>query len=142
MAAQVAASLSNVDNPVGLDGFGFIEFTGPEAKLFESLFAKMGFVQVAKHKTQNATLWQQNDICFLITSEPGSFASNFQKQHGPSICSTGFRVRDAKAAWQEAVKRGAKPYDGSGKTISQWPAVYGIGDSLIYFVDQYGDKGN
>ena len=145
------------DNPVGLDGMEFIEYTGPSATLFENLFEKLGMKAIAKHKTKDITLYRQNQINFLLNQEPGSFAENFQKLHGPSVCSTGFRVFDSKKAFETAVKRGARPF-GSPKAEKEsfedkpfgekalkslaCPAVYGVGDSLIYFVDRYGNEGN
>jgi len=130
------------NNPVGLDGMEFIEYSGPQASLFRDLFSKIGMTEIGKHKTKNITLFRQNDINFLLNEEPNCFATDFAKSHGPSACSTGFRVKDAKTAFAEAVKRGAKPYTESSKKSLDWPTVYGIGDSLIYFVDQYADHGS
>ncbi len=132
----------STNNPVGLDGMEFIEYSGPDASLFEKLFDNLGMKPIAKHKTKKITLYRQNDINFLLTEEEGSFATDFSKEHGPCACSTGFRVKDAKKAFETAVERGAKPYTEDSKKSLKWPTIYGIGDSLVYFVDQYGDKGN
>lgn len=130
------------ENPVGLDGMEFIEYAGPDASLFRQLFANLGMVEIAKHKTKNITLFRQNDINFLLNEETDDFAASFAKSHGPSVCSTGFRVKDSQEAFKTAVERGAKPYtDDSQKSVT-WPAIYGIGDSVVYFIDTYGDKGN
>lgn len=129
-------------NPVGLDGMEFIEYTGPDASLFLKLFSDLGMVKVATHKTKKITLYRQNDINFLLNEEPESFAESFYKSHGPSVCSTGFRVLDAQKAFTTAVDRGARPYKEEGLKSFSLPAIYGIGDSLVYFVDQYGDKGS
>lgn len=124
-----------MENPVGLNGMDFIEYTGPDASLFEGMFTRMGFKKVAKHKTKNIDLWRQGDIQFFINKETAGFNAEFAKLHGPSISSTGFRVKDAKYAFDTAVARGAKPYtDDSKKSVPAY-AIYGIGDSLIYFVD-------
>jgi len=128
------------DNPIGLDGIEFVEFAGPEPDRLDALFTAFGFSRLKKHRTQDVTYYRQNDIHFLLNREPGSFAENFQGHHGPSIPSMGWRVKDAVAAFTEAVKRGAKPYDGSAGLFDV-PAIYGIGDSLIYFVDRYGSGG-
>ncbi|MCB0377493.1 MAG: 4-hydroxyphenylpyruvate dioxygenase [Bdellovibrionales bacterium] len=130
------------ENPVGLDGMEFIEYSGSDAGLFRKLFDQLGMVEIATHKTKNITLFRQNDINFLLNEEPGTFASEFTKTHGPCVCSTGFRVKDAKKAWQIAIDRGAKPFEDESKKTLPWPTIYGIGDSLVYFVDQYGDRGN
>lgn len=129
-------------NPVGLDGMEFIEYAGPDASLFRNLFAQLGMTEIAKHKTKKITLYRQNDINFLLNEESGSFAESFYKSHGPAVCSTGFRVQDAQKAFTVAVERGAKPYTDDSQKSLPWPTIHGIGDSLVYFVDQYGDKGN
>jgi 4-hydroxyphenylpyruvate dioxygenase len=129
-------------NPVGLAGIEFVEYAGTNPKDFETLFEKFGFRKFADHKKQKVQLFRQGDINFLINSEPGSFAEEFQKQHGPSICAMGFRVQDSKKAFEVAVQRGARAYTGNSKKVCDFPAIYGIGDSLIYFVDKYGAKDN
>lgn len=130
-------------NPVGLDGFEFIEFASPDVKILETLMQRLGMKEVARHKTKAMRLFRQGDINFVINNEPGSFAMTFAKAHGPCACATGFRVEDAGEAFEVAVQRGGKPYtDENGK--AGWnglPAIYGIGDSLVYFVDKYGDRG-
>ncbi len=131
------------NNPIGLDGMEFIEYTGPQPALFTDLFAKLGMVEIAQHKSQKLKLFRQNDINFILNEQPGTFAQDFQDRHGPSVCSTGFRVHDSQKAFDEAVARGAKAYDGSrGEKSYDWPAIYGIGDSLVYFIDQYGERGS
>lgn len=127
-------------NPVGLDGMEFIEYGGPDATLFKKLFKNLGMTEVAKHKTKKITLFRQNDINFLLNEEPNSFAQEFYKSHGPSACSTGFRVKSAKGAFRTAVERGAKPYSDEASKSLPWPTIYGIGDSLIYFIDLYGEN--
>ncbi len=130
------------ENPVGLDGMEFIEYAGPDAALFRKLFSDLGMVQIAQHKTKKITLYRQNDINFLINEEPQSFAEGFFKSHGPCVCSTGFRVKDAQKAFSVAVERGAKPFTNEKLKSLPYPTIYGIGDSLVYFIDQYGVKGN
>lgn len=127
-------------NPVGLDGMEFIEYTGPAAKQLEELFLKLGFTEIAKHNTKKIRLFRQGDVNFLLNEEGSGFAKEFGKAHGPSICSTGFRVKDAERAFKMAVERGAKPYNNEGDKTFPYPTIYGIGDSLIYFIDKYGEK--
>lgn len=127
-------------NPVGLDGMEFIEYAGPDASLFRKLFKNLGMTEVAKHKTKKITLFRQNDINFLLNEEPQSFAGQFAKEHGPSACATGFRVKSAKGAFKTAVERGAKPYTDESKKTLPWPTIYGIGNSLVYFIDVYGEN--
>lgn len=129
-------------NPIGLYGVDFIEYSGTDAQYFENLFKQMGFTELAKLADRDIKLYRQGDINFILNMEPDTFAAAFAKQHGPSICSTGFRVSNAARAFETAIKRGAKPYDGSkiSRGASPYFAIYGIGDSLIYFIDQENHK--
>ena len=131
-------SLMTENNPVGLDGVEFIEYSGPDAAYFENLFKKLGFSEIATMHGKHIRLFRQGDINFILNCEPQTFATQFAQSHGPCVCSTGFRVEDAQKAFEVAVSRGAKAYEGNDhqKGASPFPAVYGIGDSLIYFMDQ------
>lgn len=127
-----------LDNPIGLDGIEFIEYATPDPAALEALFFKFGFQKIGQHKRKQVTLYRQNQVNFIINSEPGTFAAKFAKQHGPSICATGFRVKSASRAFDEAVKRGGRPIETKNDPASHsFPAIYGIGDSAIYFVDRY-----
>lgn len=128
----------SAENPAGTDGFEFVEFAHPNPDELRELFAKMGYEKVALHKTRKIELWQQGDITYVLNADPDSFAAAFVDEHGPCAPSMGWRVVNAQHAFERAVALGAKPYEGSGKVLDV-PAIYGIGGSLIYFVDQYYD---
>ena len=129
------------DNPMGTDGFEFVEYTGPDPQQLAALFEQMGFVAAARHRSKNVTLYKQGDINFILNAEPESFAQAFARLHGPSVCAIAFRVKDAAAAYDRAIKLGAKPVHGKvGPMELNIPAVEGIGGSLIYLVDRYGDQ--
>jgi 4-hydroxyphenylpyruvate dioxygenase len=135
MAANVHA------NPMGTDGFEFVEYTAADPQLLRSLFERLGFPVVARHRRKNVTLHSQGDINFIINAEPDSFAQRFAQAHGPSVCAMGFRVKDATAAFERALSLGAEPYRASvGPMELNIPAIVGIGGSLIYFVDRYGEQ--
>ena len=132
------------ENPLHLDGLEFIEFTGPNVERLETFCARHGLARVARHRSEDMQLWRQNDINFVINNAPGSYSTSFRALHGPSACAMGFRVRDAEKAFATAVERGARPFLGDARAKGGWsmPAIYGIGDALVYFVDRYGDRGN
>jgi 4-hydroxyphenylpyruvate dioxygenase len=137
-ATQAAAAW---ENPMGTDGFEFIEYAAPDPKAMGELFERMGFTPVAKHRHKNVTLYRQGGINFIINAEPDSFAQRFARQHGPSICAIAFRVQDAKAAYERAISLGAWGYAGvAGPGELNIPAIKGIGDSLIYLVDRWRGK--
>ncbi|MBU9687838.1 4-hydroxyphenylpyruvate dioxygenase [Burkholderia gladioli] len=129
------------DNPVGTDGFEFIEYTAPDPKALGQLFERMGFRAVARHRHKDVTLYRQGEINFIINAEPDSFAQRFARLHGPSICAIAFRVQDAAQAYRRALELGAWGFDNkTGPMELNIPAIKGVGDSLIYFVDRWRGK--
>lgn len=124
------------DNPVGTDGFDFLEYTTNNPNKLISQFESMGFKPVSKHNTREVTIYQQGDIRFLINSVEESLANDFANKHGASVSAMGFKVKDANKAYDHAIKNGAKPYTpAADDKIYNLPAIYGVGGSLIYFVD-------
>ncbi|RKT25332.1 4-hydroxyphenylpyruvate dioxygenase [Paraburkholderia sp. RAU2J] len=133
--------VSTWDNPVGTDGFEFIEYTAPDPKALGNLFEQMGFTAVARHRHKDVTLYRQGEINFIVNGEPDSFAQRFARLHGPSICAIAFRVQDAAKAYKQALEKGAWGFDNkTGPMELNIPAIKGIGDSLIYFVDRWRGK--
>ena len=128
-------------NPMGTDGFEFIEYAAPDPEAMGALFTRMGFAAIAKHRHKAVTLYRQGEINFILNAEPDSFAQRFARLHGPSICAIAFRVKDAAAAYKRALDLGAWGFEGkSGPGELNIPAMKGIGDSLIYFVDRWRGK--
>jgi 4-hydroxyphenylpyruvate dioxygenase len=129
------------DNPIQTDGFEFVEYAAPDPKALGALFEQLGFQRVARHRHKDVALYKQGDVNFILNAEPRSFAQNFARRHGPSVCAMAFRVRDAAAAYEKLVERGAwgvEAHPGPGEL--NIPAIKGIGDSLIYFVDRWRGK--
>jgi len=129
------------DNPMGTDGFEFIEYAAPDPVAMGALFEQMGFRAVARHRHKRVTLYRQGEVNFILNAEPDSFAQRFARLHGPSICAIAFRVQDAGAAYRRALELGAWGFDSrSGPMELNIPAIKGIGDSLIYLVDRWRGK--
>jgi len=127
------------ENPLGTDGFEFVEFTSPEPERLKDLFEKMGFTAVARHRSKHVLRFRQGDINFILNMEPQGQAADFREAHGPSANAMAFRVRDAAKAFKLAVERGAKPVVGPvGPMELNIPAIEGIGGSNLYLVDRYG----
>jgi 4-hydroxyphenylpyruvate dioxygenase len=128
-------------NPLGTDGFEFVEFTAPDAKgiaQLHQLFELLGFTAVARHRSKDVTLFRQGDINFLVNGTPYTHFHQFAQAHGPAACAMGWRVKDAVKAYEHAVANGAVPFDSKpGFMELRLPAVYGIGNSVLYFVDRY-----
>jgi 4-hydroxyphenylpyruvate dioxygenase len=131
-----------VDNPMGTDGFEFVEYTAPDPALLGALFEQLGFTLVARHRSKDVALYRQGGVNFVVNREPDSFAQSFARVHGPSACAFAIRVKDAARAWRRAIDLGAKPFHGPvGPMELNIPAIQGIGGSLIYLVDRYPGNG-
>jgi len=132
-----------VNNPMGTDGFEFVEYTAPDPAALGALFETMGFVKVARHRSKDVSLFRQGDVNFIVNGEAESFAQGFARVHGPSVCAIAFRVKNAAFAYKRALSLGAWGVEGKvGPMELNIPAIKGIGDSLIYLVDRYGAKGS
>src|ERR1700691_5675738 len=130
-----------MNNPMRTDGFEFVEYAAPEPESLRRLFESMGFPVVARHRSKNVTLHNQGDINFIINAEHDSFAQRFARAHGPCACAMAFRVADARLAYSRALDLGAKPGPiTAGPMELNIPCIQGIGGSLIYLVDRYGER--
>ena len=130
-------------NPMGTDGFEFVEFASANPQDLHQLFRSFGFVPARKHKSKDITLYIQGDIKFLVNGEADTFGRGFYEKHGPCACSFGIRVGDAGYAYDRAIALGA----GAGESEfavkrHEVPCIKGIGQSQLYLVDRYGDNGS
>ena len=130
------------ENPLGTDGFEFVEFTSPDPKLLAKLFESLGFTAVSKHRSKNVLRFKQGDINFILNMEPTGQPADFRGQHGAGANAMAFRVHDAAKAYAEALKRGAEPaFTTIGPMELNIPAIKAIGGAYIYLVDRYGAHG-
>ncbi len=135
------------DNPMGIDGFEFVEFAAPDAasrEALKALFQRMGFSAVLRHKSRAITVYRQGGVSFVVNEDPDSFAADFASAHGPCAC--GFAIRFKQPSGQ--VLQGVLGNGGEAIThkeaskVVDAPVVKGIGDCMLYLVDRYGDKGS
>jgi 4-hydroxyphenylpyruvate dioxygenase len=127
-------------NPMGLDGFAFVEFTAPDKGVLEPVFETLGFTRVARHRSKDAHLWRQGDIDLIINYEPHSAAAFHAREHGPSACGMAFRVFDAQLAYARALELGAEPLEMAVAPMElRIPAIRGIGGAPLYLIDRYED---
>lgn len=128
------------DNPMGLMGFEFVEFASPIPNQLETLFGKMGFTLVARHRSKDVLLYRQGGINFIVHREPKSLAAYFAAEHGPSACGLAFRVQDAHKAYFRALELGAQPIEiPTGPMELRLPAIKGIGGAPLYLIDRFED---
>ena len=138
---DAAPATVSEQNPAGTDGFEFVEFAHPEPAYLAGLFESMGYVEVARHRSKAVSLYRQGGINYVVNGEPRTHAARFIAAHGPCAPSMAWRVVDARHALKRALDLGAQEYVGADKTLDV-PAVIGIGGSLLYFVETYGEKGS
>lgn len=139
----MAQEISSI-NPLGCDGFEFVEYTAADdagIEALKQLFSNLGFAEVAQHRSKRVWLFKQGDVNFIVNAEPASQAEDFAREHGPSVCGMAFRVANSQQALEYALNNGAKQFVGNlGAMELNIPAVYGIGESTLYFVDRYEDE--
>jgi 4-hydroxyphenylpyruvate dioxygenase len=137
------AAVITAENPMGTDGFEFVEYAHPRPEELHALFKLMGYIAVARHRTKRITVYRQGDINYLVNEEQGTHGFEFAKAHGPCAPSMAFRVVDAWATYERALMLGAEPANVQpGRKALDVPAIRGIGGSLLYFVDRYAAKGS
>ncbi|MEM6290975.1 MAG: 4-hydroxyphenylpyruvate dioxygenase [Myxococcota bacterium] len=125
-------------NPMGLDGFAFVEFSAPKKGTLEPVLEMLGFVDVARHRSKDARLWRQGDVNFILNYEPNSIAAHRAREHGPTACAMAFRVRDAQKAYARALELGAVPVDGPVAPMElNLAGIRGIGGAPLYLIDRY-----
>lgn len=140
-AMSVIQKATDSINPIGTDGFEFVEYSAPtEAGIEElkSFFVSLGFTEVLRHKTKKVTVFQQGDIRFVVNGDSGH-VKTLAEHHGPCASAIGFRVADAKHALQYALKQGATAFQQDDNYLKV-PAILGIGNTVLYFIDQYAEK--
>src|SRR5256886_10879842 len=126
------------DTRIAAEGLEFVEYGVPDPRALGGLFGRLGSRAVARHRHKDVLLYKQGDVNFIVNAEPRSFAQNFARRHGPSVCAMAFRVKDAAAAYDRLLERGAWGVESRpGPGELSIPAIKGIGDSLIYLVDRY-----
>src|SRR6185312_5543184 len=144
MSAQPNTGMrpTTFENPMGVDGFEFVEFAAPDPTQLHILFRRLGFTPVAKHKNKAITLYRQGGCNLLVNEQRDSFAADFAKKHGPCAC--GFAIRfshPASEVLQATLKNGAKEIVHKADTRAvDAPVIEGIGGCMLYLVDRYGDK--
>ncbi|HZF97045.1 MAG TPA: 4-hydroxyphenylpyruvate dioxygenase [Pseudoxanthomonas sp.] len=138
--------VTTFDNPMGIDGFEFVEFAAPQGQgeLLHDYFTRMGFTAVLRHRTRAITVYRQGGVNFLVNDDPDSFAADFATAHGPSACGFAIRFRTpGTEVLKIVIGNGGEAIDHKADTRAvDAPVVKGIGDCMLYLVDRYGDRGS
>lgn len=128
----------NTQNPVGLNGVSFVEFSG-DALFYKKLFESYGFKRISQNSNLGLELYRQGQINFIVNTHPSSYANGFFKSHGPCVSGMGFKVESSSVALKEVLSRGAKELNGKGQVLP-FPVIFGIGDAAVYLMDTNDEK--
>lgn len=123
------------ENPCGLSGFAFLEFSGPDKQFLVNQFTQLGFQPVGTHQQQDIILFQQGTIQFIVNAAQHCQAEAHATQHGAGACAMGFKVHNAEQAFEYAIQHGATPFQDVEDVHHGLLAIEAIGGSVIYFVD-------
>ncbi len=130
------ASFSDAANPIGLDGIEFIEYTTEKPQALGQVLEMMGFKPVARHRSREVTLYRQGELNVVVNANPIDARGEGQ----PFVSAIALRVRDARSAFAYVCERGAWAVPSSSEVMElNIPAIHGVGDSRIYFVDRYNE---
>lgn len=130
------------DNPMGTDGFAFIEYAAKAPAPLEALFTRLGFQAVARHRSKAITLWRQGDITFVLNASGEGQAGRFEAEHGPGVNGIAFHIGDAGRVAVAAGKQGVRVAPLDSTALPRVPALEGIGGCLVYLVERYGAAGD
>ena len=142
---NLGMQVTTFENPMGIDGFEFVEFAAPAGRGGElhALFKRMGFTAVLKHSFRAITVYRQGGVNFLVNEDPDSFAAEFAAQHGPCACGFAIRFQQSSSDVLKAViANGGEVIGHRAETKAvDAPVVKGIGDCMLYLIDRYGQDG-
>lgn len=122
---------------VQVTDIAFLEFSGSQPRSLLKLFKQMGFQQVGRDAQRPITLHRQGHIHFISNPSSGGNAELFRAVHYRGACAMGFKVANSQQAFEQAVALGAVPANTTDYDI---PAIRGVGQSLIYLVDDAAEQ--
>jgi 4-hydroxyphenylpyruvate dioxygenase len=130
--------LHETDNPLGLEGIEFIEYTTTRPQALGQVFETMGFRPIARHRSREVLLYRQGSMNVVINAHSSGRPSSVQPTEIPEIAAIALRVRDAAAAYRHAIDRGAWAVPTHVEVMElNIPAIHGVGRSRVYFVDRH-----
>ncbi len=133
-------SVPEPQNPIGMDGIEYIEFATSKPQVLGGLLERMGFRLVARHRSREVELYRQGTMNIVINSHPADIPRTVTLVERPVISALCIRVRDADAAYRRALDLGAWEIPVHARAIElNIPAIHGVGESVIYFVDRYDE---
>ena len=136
--APAREEISEGRNPLGLDGIEFIEYATSKPQALGQVLETMGFRPIARHRSREVLLYRQGDINIIVNAHSNIQGGGSELSEKPVIAAIALRVRDAGAAYRRALDRGAWAVPVQVQVMElNIPAVHGVGQSRIYFVDRH-----
>ena len=133
-------AIAEQPNPLGLAGIEFVEYATSRPQALGQVLETLGFRPVARHRSREVLLYRQGTMNIVINAHDGARTSSVAPSETPVIAAVAFRVRDASAAYQRALERGAWAVPVQVEVMElHIPAIHGVGASRIYFVDRSDD---
>ena len=127
-------------NPLGIDGVEFIEIATSRPQALGSVLETLGFRPVARHRSREVELYRQGTMNLVVNAQPADVPLAVVPTERPVISAFALRVRDAQVAFRRALALGAWELPARAQAMElNIPAIHGVGESLIYFVDRYGE---
>ena len=131
-------SIQEADNPLGLDGIEFIEYTTAKPQALGQVLEMMGFRPIARHRSREVMLYRQGSMNVIVNAHIPAMPDGAAPTDRPVLAAIALRVRDAAAAYGRALERGAWAVPSRVEVMElNIPAIHGVGKSRIYFVDRY-----
>ncbi|MBL1375875.1 bifunctional sugar phosphate isomerase/epimerase/4-hydroxyphenylpyruvate dioxygenase family protein [Zobellella iuensis] len=119
----------------------FVEFAieGDTGEELLGLFRSLGFRETHKHKSKQVTLMRQGDINLVLNREPESLAHQHYLAHGTSVCALALATDNLKQLLRRTRHYRCNRFEHqAGPGELNIPAIRGVGDSLVYFVERRG----
>ncbi len=127
-------------NPLGFDGIEYIEFATSKPQALGGVLEMMGFRPIARHRSREVELYRQGTMNLVVNAQPADVPRIAQPVERPVLSAFAVRVRDANAAYQRALDLGGWEIPVRARPMElNVPAIHGVGESLIYFVDRYDE---
>ncbi len=129
---------ATISNPLGIDGIEYVEYATVEPQAFGAALERLGFVAVARHRSREIVLYRAGGMNIIVNADPEVAGVADEGNTAPRLKAFALCVRDAAAAYAHCVDKGAWPITPRvGAMELNIPAISGVGDSVIYFVDRY-----
>jgi 4-hydroxyphenylpyruvate dioxygenase len=133
-------SVTESPNPLGLDGIEFIEYATSRPQALGGVLEMMGFRPVARHRSREVELYRQGAMNVVVNAQAIDVPRTALPSERPAISAIALRVRDAQRAFRHAIELGGWEVPARALPMElNIPAIHGVGESLIYFVDRYDE---